>query len=67
MTTIKVLTPIIAIAAISGLEYCALSHGIDGTMFIIIIAVISGIAGYNVPGLITQVKTNIAAKKIDKK
>lgn len=39
---------IIAIAAIAGLEIMAMSKGIDGTMFGIVVAAIAGLGGYEI-------------------
>ena len=47
----KLLAPLLAIVAITALDLYALSQGIDGTLMIITVAIISGIAGHNVPEL----------------
>ena len=40
------ITALAAIAAITAMEIVALSHGIDGTLFIVVVATVAGIAGY---------------------
>jgi hypothetical protein len=53
---IKAFTPLLAIIAIAFVECFALSHGIDGTILVISIAVMSGIAGYQLPKLLDEIK-----------
>ena len=49
-------TIIIAILCISILEVCAMVQGIDGAMFGVAIAAISGLAGYQVKAVKDKVK-----------
>lgn len=44
---IKTLTPIVGILSIVGLEFYALSQGINGVMLAGSIAIIAGLAGYS--------------------
>ncbi|GAJ16372.1 unnamed protein product [marine sediment metagenome] len=48
---IKKLTPIVAIIAIAGLEFYALSQGVNGVALAGVIAVIAGLAGYGVKAI----------------
>ena len=43
----------VALVCLTGLEIYALSQGINGTIFSVVIAIIAGIAGYTLPGQIT--------------
>jgi len=47
----KVVTSIVAICGIVSIEIVALFHGINGTLLIMSIAAIAGIAGYKVGGV----------------
>ncbi len=54
-----VINAIISMSAIGGLTFLGwgiLNHGIDGTLMMLIIGAISGIAGYNVRGIISVIK-----------
>lgn len=52
----KVSVPIVAIAVIGGLEWYALSKGINGVALTASIAAISGIAGYKVKDIFSKEK-----------
>jgi hypothetical protein len=45
---------IIAIVCLTALEIVALKSGIDGKIFVIVIASISGIAGYNISNIFNK-------------
>ncbi len=60
MNVCKALTPLFAVVAIALVECFAISHGIDGTMLLISLCAIAGIAGYNLKGLIANIKANKA-------
>ncbi len=54
-----VINAVISITAIGGLTflgYSILDHGIDGTLMMLIVGAISGIAGYNVKSIIDVIK-----------
>ncbi len=63
----KIIVPVIAIITIGGIEFYALSQGINGVVMTCSIAAISGIAGYQLKGfkfksLIPHLKS---LKKVD--
>lgn len=47
-----------AIIALAFLGWCDLEHGIDGTVMLLIVAAISGIAGYNANKILNVIKGN---------
>ena len=54
-----VINAIISIAAIGGLTFLGLeliNHAVDGTLMMLIVAAISGIAGYNVREILAVLK-----------
>jgi len=51
----KSFLPIVAIIVIAGLEFAALSHGLDGTILSLSIGTIAGIAGYHIKAKSKQV------------
>jgi hypothetical protein len=61
---IKAFVPLVSIVAISFIECFALAHGIDGTLLMITIAIISGIGGYQIPNLINKIKNNNNNKEV---
>ena len=48
------IVPALAIAGLVAIEITALQNGIDGTLMIIIVSAIAGIAGYKLPDLIKK-------------
>jgi len=48
---IKVLPTCLAVVAICALEAIALVKGVDGVLFSIVIAVLSGLGGYEIKGI----------------
>jgi hypothetical protein len=61
---IKALVPLVAIISIAGMECFAMAHGHDGTILIISVAVISGLAGYQIPNIINKIKNNNNNKEV---
>lgn len=55
----KVLIPLAAIAAIAGIDLYALSQGIDGTLMIVCVAIVSSIAGAKLPELAKILKRRL--------
>jgi len=53
---INSLTIPLAIIAICVIECVALCNGHNGTILMITIAIISGLAGYKIPGIINRIK-----------
>ena len=54
-----VLNAIVSLTAIFGLSFlgwCALDKGVDGTLLMLIVAAISGIAGYNAKSILGYLK-----------
>lgn len=49
-------TPCIAMICIAGLESIALCKGINGTLFALAIAAISGLGGYSIKELVNKIK-----------
>jgi Mg2+/citrate symporter len=47
---------IVAILVLGFIEWCLLQHGIDGTIALIIVAAIAGIAGFNVKEIMSFVR-----------
>jgi hypothetical protein len=56
MNICKALTPIFAVVAIALVECFAIAHGIDGTVLLISLCSIAGIAGYNMKSLISAIQ-----------
>jgi len=52
---LKALTPLAAIAAITGLSLYAMHLGIDGISFALSVCVISGIAGFKARDLLSTI------------
>jgi hypothetical protein len=50
---INAIVSIVAILALSFIQWQLLAHGIDGTIALLIIAAIAGIAGYNVQKILS--------------
>jgi hypothetical protein len=53
---INAVVSIIAILALSFIQWQLLVHGIDGTIAILIVGAIAGIAGFNVQKILTYLK-----------
>lgn len=54
-----VINAIVSLTAILGLSFlgwCLIEHAIDGTLMMLIVAAISGIAGYNAKGILGIIK-----------
>jgi hypothetical protein len=49
-------TPIVAISCLTIIEIVALLNGIDGVLFSLVIAAISGLGGYQIKALVNNVK-----------
>jgi len=49
---------IVAIIAIASMQMFAMANGHDGIVLVSCVAVISGLAGYKVPGLLSRIKDN---------
>ncbi len=56
MNVCKALTPIFAVICIALIECFAIAHGIDGTVLLLSLCAIAGIAGYNLKGLIQNIQ-----------
>ena len=41
------------------MEYNAMEHGHDGMLLMASVAVVAGLAGYKIPGLISQIKDKV--------
>ena len=57
--------PVVAIICIAAMQMWSMAHGHDGLILVSSIAVIAGIAGYKVPDLLNQIKSNQSKKNID--
>ena len=55
---INAIVSIIAIMALGFLGWHNTNHGIDGTIMLLIVGAISGIAGYNVSKILSIIKNN---------
>lgn len=53
---LQLIIVVVAILVIGSLEAIALSRGLDGTYFALVIAAIAGLAGYKLPGIIQKLK-----------
>ena len=53
---INAIVSITAILALAFLEWCLLEHGVDGTIAMLIVGAIAGIAGYNVKSILNYLK-----------
>ena len=53
---INAIVSITAILSLSFLEWCLLEHGVDGTIAMLIVGAIAGIAGYNVKSILNYLK-----------
>jgi hypothetical protein len=55
---IKALVPLVAIISVAGMECFAMAHGHDGVILISAITVVAGIAGYQLPNIIKNMRNN---------
>lgn len=53
---INAIVSIVAIGALSFIQWCLVEHGIDGTIAILVVAAIAGIAGFNVEKILSYLK-----------
>jgi len=53
---LNAIVSIVAILALTVIEYCLLQEGVDSTIALLIVGAISGIAGYNVKEILSYVK-----------
>ena len=53
---VNAIVSLVAILALSFLGWCLLEHNINGTIAILIVAAISGIAGYNIKEILSTIR-----------
>lgn len=51
---IKLITPCLAIIVLGFLEWQALNHGVDGTLFTVVMTFIGGLAGFIVKDVVSK-------------
>lgn len=60
---INAIVSIIAILALTFIEYCLLDTGTDGTLSLLVVTAIAGLAGYNVRGILSYLKSKNGGSK----
>lgn len=53
---INAIVSITAILALAFIEWCLLEHGIDGTLSMLVVSAVAGIAGFNVSKILGYLK-----------
>lgn len=53
---INAIVSLAAIAALAFLGWCLIDHAVDGTLMILVVSAIAGIAGYNVKSIMGYLK-----------